>query len=272
MTVTGIVLNPVGGDAPLLVEAARQAEQAGFESVWCYDHMSASVLRGNRSLDVWSVLGAVAATTTRVRLGPLVANVTTRHAVHIATAAATIQSLSAGRLQLGLGAGASGASPFAAEMSMFQLPQDPADLRRARVAETIAFLRALWAGDDRFDGRWAAFVDVEGVAIPEPLPPIIVGANGPRMAELAGHHADVLNVHAWDRDPAALIRIAQRAAAAKGRAVPSVSVEARFEPEWLDPDSPSRRQAADAGASEVIVGWRAELGLDAIRHARRWLA
>jgi hypothetical protein len=92
------------------------------------------------------------------------------------------------------------------------------------------------------------------------------------MAELAGHHADCINVHARGEDPAALIRIAQRAATANGREGLAASVEAPFEPEWLDPDSPSRRRVASAGASEVIVGWRPELGLDAIRRAGRWLA
>jgi alkanesulfonate monooxygenase SsuD/methylene tetrahydromethanopterin reductase-like flavin-dependent oxidoreductase (luciferase family) len=60
---------------------------------------------------VWSTLGAIAAVTERVELGPLVANVTTRPAAHVATAAAPLQSLSGGRLRLGLGAGASEPSP-----------------------------------------------------------------------------------------------------------------------------------------------------------------
>ena len=104
---TGISLDPAGIDAPVLVEAAQAAEAAGFASVWCYDHLSGTVLGADRCLDVWSVLGAVAASTSRVRLGPLVVNVTTRHPIHIAVAAATLQSLAGGRLVLGLGAGSS---------------------------------------------------------------------------------------------------------------------------------------------------------------------
>jgi alkanesulfonate monooxygenase SsuD/methylene tetrahydromethanopterin reductase-like flavin-dependent oxidoreductase (luciferase family) len=102
---TGLSLNPAGCDGPLLLEAARRAEAAGFDSVWCYDHLSGAVLGTDHCLEVWSALGAIAAVTERVQLGPLVANVTTRPAAHLATAAATLQSLSGGRLRLGLAQG-----------------------------------------------------------------------------------------------------------------------------------------------------------------------
>ena len=269
---TGLSLNPAGCDGPLLLEAARRAEAAGFDTVWCYDHLSGAVLGADHCLEVWSALGAIAAVTERVGLGPLVANVTTRPAAQLASAAASLQSLSGGRLRLGLGAGASSPSTFAVEMTMFHLPEDGAANRRARVAETIAFLRALWAGDPSFAGRWAAFDDVRGVGVPEPPCPIVVGANGPRMARLAGHLADAVNVHSFQEDLAGVIAVALEAADAAGCTGFLASVEAPLEAKWLDPDGPARRRLTAAGVGEVILAWRPDLGLDAIDEAGRAIA
>jgi alkanesulfonate monooxygenase SsuD/methylene tetrahydromethanopterin reductase-like flavin-dependent oxidoreductase (luciferase family) len=268
---TGISLSTIGIGAPALVEAARRAEAAGFSAVWCYDHLSGAVLRGDRSLDVWAVLGAVATATERVSVGPLVANVTTRHPAQLAVAAATIQSLSGGRLRLGLGAGAGPGSPFAAEMEIFQLAPRPADERRARLEESVAYLRALWGGAERFDGHWAGFSDVRGVLIPSPSPPIILGANGPRLAEVAGRVADGVNFHAAEEDLAGLVATVDRAATTAGRPAPEVSVEGPFEPDWIDRGSPTRQRLAGYGVAEVMIAWRAELGLDRIDEAGRWL-
>ena len=247
---TGISLSTIGVDAPTLVEAAGRAEEAGFSAVWCYDHLSGAVLRGDRSLDVWAALGAVATATARVSVGPLVANATTRHPAQLAVAAATVQSLSGGRLRLGLGAGAGPGSPFAVELEMFQVEPRPAGERRARLEEVVAFLRALWDGADRFDGRWAGFSDVRGVILPSPPPPIILGANGPRLAELAGRVADGVNFHAAEDDLAGLVATVHRAADAAGREAPSASVEGPFEPEWVD------RGARPASAWPVTVSRR----------------
>jgi alkanesulfonate monooxygenase SsuD/methylene tetrahydromethanopterin reductase-like flavin-dependent oxidoreductase (luciferase family) len=268
---TGISLSTIGIDAPTLVEAARRAEAAGFSAVWCYDHLSGAVLRGDRSLDVWAALGAVATATTQVSVGPLVANVTTRHPAQLAVAAATIQSLSGGRLRLGLGAGAGPGSPFAVELEMFQLAARPADERRARLAEVVAFLRALWSGAERFDGRWTGFSDVRGVNRPSPIPPIILGANGRRLAEVAGRVADGVNFHAAEADLPGLVTSVRGAAKEAGRPAPEVSVEGPFEPGWLDAASPTRERLAGYGVTEVMIAWRAGLGLDRIDEAARWL-
>jgi alkanesulfonate monooxygenase SsuD/methylene tetrahydromethanopterin reductase-like flavin-dependent oxidoreductase (luciferase family) len=268
---TGISLSTIGIDAPTLVEAARRAEAAGFSAVWCYDHLSGAVLRGDRSLDAWSVLGAVATATTHVSVGPLVANVTTRHPAQLAVAAATIQSLSGGRLRLGLGAGAGPGSPFAAELRIFRLEPRSAGERRARLEEVVAFLRALWSGAERFDGRWAGFSEVRGVLMPSPVPPLILGANGPRLAEMAGRLADGVNFHAAEEDLPGLVETVRRAAAAAGRSAPDVSVEGPFEPGWIDAGSPTRARLAGYGVAEVMVAWRADLGLDRIDDAGRWL-
>jgi alkanesulfonate monooxygenase SsuD/methylene tetrahydromethanopterin reductase-like flavin-dependent oxidoreductase (luciferase family) len=255
------------GDPGLLIEAATLAEQVGFESVWCYDHLSGSVLGGGESLDVWSMLAAIAVATEHVSIGPMVVNVTTRHAAHIAVSAATVQSLCAGRLHLGLGAGASRPSSFAGEMEMFHFAQDSARRRRARVIETVGFLRALWAGSVSFHGEWASFDDVSGVAIPRPHCPIVIGANGPKMAALAGRYADGVNFHSWESDLGSLIATALNARSVTDNGPFSVSIEGPWEPEWLDPCSPTRCSLTNLGVTDVILRWNPEIGLDPIRRA-----
>ena len=205
----------------------RRPRQPASRRSRCYDHLSGTVLGADRCLDVWSVLGAVATSTSRVRLGPLVVNVTTRHPIHIAVAAATLQSLAGGRLVLGLGAGSSRPSPYAAEMAMFHLVDEPADRRRARVAETIGFLRGLWSGAASFEGN-GPLPDTSGVAVPTPMCPMVLGANGPRMAELAGRLADGVNFHSSEPALERLVDIARHAAGVADRQGFEVSVEAPF--------------------------------------------
>jgi alkanesulfonate monooxygenase SsuD/methylene tetrahydromethanopterin reductase-like flavin-dependent oxidoreductase (luciferase family) len=156
-------------------------------------------------------------------------------------------------------------------MDMFRLAQDSAERRRARVVETIGFLRALWAGSASFEGDWASFEGVSGVSAPHPLCPIHIGANGPKMAELAGRHADGVNFHSWEPDLAGLIELARLASFASGRAAFEVSVESPWEQEWLEPDSPTLHGLTDLGVSEVILRWNSEIGVDAIRRAAQWM-
>ena len=261
---TSLSMNPAGASVADLIDAARVAEAGGFDRVFCYDHLSGVSLGGGGSHHVWSVLAALAASTSAVGIGCLVANVTTHPAVDIAIATATLQDLSGGRFVLGLGAGASGPDIFAAEMTMFGLAAEPAPRRRARVVETIAFLRALWRGDEHFAGEWARFEAVRDVAVPSPVPPILVGANGPKMAALAGEHADGVNVHSWEPDLAALVETARLAAARWRRDGFVVTVEAPCEPAWLDPDGAQRSKLVELGVDELILAWRPAIGTDVL--------
>ena len=139
------------------------------------------------------------------------------------------------------------------------------------MAETIAFLRALWSGESSFAGRWASFDDARGVGTPNPPCPIVVGANGPKMARLAGLLAEGVNVHSFEADVEGLLAVAQAAAEEAGRVEFTASVEAPLEPAWVDPDGPARRRLAAAGVDEVVLAWRAGLGLAAIDEAGRHL-
>jgi alkanesulfonate monooxygenase SsuD/methylene tetrahydromethanopterin reductase-like flavin-dependent oxidoreductase (luciferase family) len=99
--------------------------------------------------------------------------------------AATLQDVSAGRLLLGIGAGGGAGTPYAAEQRALGRTVGSDSVRRQAVEATIAKLRAVWSG---------AVEGASGFPTPEPLPPIIVGAFGPKMAELAGRLADGVNL------------------------------------------------------------------------------
>ena len=266
-----VVLSPVDIDVKGLVDAAVAAEEAGFDTVWTYDHLSGAVLNGASSLEVWGALAAIASATERVSIGPLVINAALRHPAHVATAAATLQDLSGGRLRLGLGAGAGPQSPYSREASMLGLPVEGAASRREKVADVICYLRELWSGADAYAGATVGFVGVAGVALPRPVPQLVVGANGPKMAALAGRLADGINLHSWESDLPGLISVARKAARLAGREPPEVSVEGPFENDWLDAPSGLRQRLRDLGVHRVMVRWNAGLGVGTIEQAGRSL-
>jgi alkanesulfonate monooxygenase SsuD/methylene tetrahydromethanopterin reductase-like flavin-dependent oxidoreductase (luciferase family) len=257
---TEIVLSPIDISAPVVVEAARAAEAAGFEAIWTYDHISGVAFGGRPVLDSWTLLAAIASHTTRVTLGPLVVNTVARHPAHIAVATATLQQLSAGRVQLGLGAGAGPDSPYSRELALVGLPVLPAAERRQRVLDTVAFLRAVWARQPGF----------ESMVVPNPLPPIIVAANGPKMAAVAGRCADAVNFHDWQPDLPGAVAAAVAAAQEAGNGGFEVTLEVPFEEAWLRPDSKERQEVAAVGVSRVMVRWSAAVGVDAIQRAAEW--
>jgi alkanesulfonate monooxygenase SsuD/methylene tetrahydromethanopterin reductase-like flavin-dependent oxidoreductase (luciferase family) len=255
-----VALTTVDVTPSQLLDAARAAEDAGFDGVWIYDHLSGTSFAGRSALDVWSALGALATATERVTLGPLVLNVAGRHPAHIAVGAATVSALCGGRFLLGLGAGAGPGDPFAAELAMLGLPLLGAAERRARVAEAVAYLRALWSGAERFAGEHFRFDAPTGVLAPAPAPPVVVGANGPRMAALAGAVADGVNLHDWEPTLPALIDTARREADRRGAPAFEVSVEAS----WPTAGSDGLVRLPALGVARAVLRWPPADGVDAI--------
>ena len=140
------------------------------------------------------------------------------------------------------------------------LPVLPAAERRQRVLDTVAFLRAVWARQPGF----------ESMVVPNPLPPIIVAANGPKMAAVAGRCADAVNFHDWQPDLPGAVAAAVAAAQEAGNGGFEVTLEVPFEEAWLRPDSKERQEVAAVGVSRVMVRWSAAVGVDAIQRAAEW--
>lgn len=259
-----VSLTTTGTSLDQLAEAARSAEVAGFDGVWVYDHLSGHPFAPTPVLDVWGALATVVQATERVTVGPLVVNVPVRHPAHVAVALATAQQMSGGRLLVGLGAGAGPGDPYGQELRMLGLPVLHAAERREQVADAVRYLKALWSGARVYEGSRFSAARVTAVAVPSPVPPIIVGANGPRLAAVAGEVADGLNVHDWLPDMAGTIAVARARA---GDRPFEVSIEAPLEPAWLDPASAERRHAAALGVARLVLRWRPEGGTDVAAQA-----
>ena len=254
-------LSPFDADVSALVSAARMAESEGFDAIWTYDHISGVSEGAGWVLDPWVVLSAIAAGTHRIGLGPLVLNAPVRHPAHIAVAAATLQDLSEGRLMLGLGAGA-GAGSYATELRMVGLPDLSATDRRARTEGTVAAVRALWRGEPLPNATPQHLIAASAFRRPEPEPPIVIGANGPKMAALAGRAANAVNFHWFEDDLEGLADIARTAS---GDLDFEVTVEAPLEAHWLIGEGRSRLESL--GATRVMYRWDQRLGNESIARA-----
>lgn len=178
----GGFLTPSARQADTIIQLARFADQIGLDLVGIQDHPYQP-----QFLDTWTLLSALAKATERIRLVPDVSNLPLRPPALLAKAAASLDILSDGRVELGLGSGAF----FDAVVSLGGERRSPGEAIEA-LEEAIAVIRALWT-----PGRAATFegkyYQLRG-ARPGPIPPhpigIWLGAYKPRMLRLTGRLAD----------------------------------------------------------------------------------
>ena len=178
----GWFLVPEAADPRGLVADVRQAERAGFDLIGIQDHPYQ-----RRYLDTFSLLAALATATERIGLFPDVASLPLRHPAMLAKAAASLDLISGGRFELGLGAGAF----WDAIAAMGGPRRAPGEAVEA-TAEAIGLLRRLWSDERsvRFEGRHYRVAGVKPGPAPAHPIGIWVGAFGPRMLALIGRLAD----------------------------------------------------------------------------------
>ena len=177
----------------------RAIEDLGYDSVWLGEHLlyrwPDRPPRG--PWEAWSMLAAIAASTSRIEFGPLVACTAFHNPALLAKQAATIDEISGGRLILGLGAGWN-----ETEFRAFGIPFDH---RVDRFEEAFTIIRTLLQeGAIDFDGRFYQARDCELIPRgPRPNgPPLMIGSNGPRMLRIAVPHAQAWNTWFADIDNA----------------------------------------------------------------------
>ena len=192
---TDLVLSPFGATARELIDAAKCADESGFDGIWVLDHFSGKLVDKGWSHEPFTILGAIANSTKKVKVGPLVANMINRDPVLLASSFSSLQSLATGRAVLGMGTGAPPQTKFALEQEMIGRELEPEGVkRRERLGETIDALRSIWNGDTNFEGNYLSYKGLEAVVAPDTPLRIVVGANGRKMIELATKHADGVNI------------------------------------------------------------------------------
>jgi probable F420-dependent oxidoreductase len=180
---------------PEYLALARRAEALGYDTLWLGDHLLYRFADGSTRgpWEAWTMLSALAAVTSRIRLGPLVAATAFHAPAMLAKMAATVDEVSGGRLVLGLGAGWN-----ETEFRAFGFPFDH---RIDRFEEAFTIVRTLLRdGAIDFDGRYFQARDCE--LVPGPVrqggPPLMIGSRGERMLRITLPHVDAWNV--WFSD------------------------------------------------------------------------
>src|SRR5262245_15234621 len=258
---TDLLLIPMGARYHEMRAAAIAAEEAGFDGLWTWVHLRYTDSEGWPGVpEAWTTLTGLAEATKRIALGPLVLNVANRHPGVLANMAATFQAVSGGRLLLGIGAGGSLRTPYAAEQRAIGQTVERDAVRAQKVVDSIELIRRLWSGH-------------AGFLRPEPPPPLIVGGFGPRMAAVAGRHADGFNTQAMHPKLADLARVARDEHKASGRDPSTfvLTVFAGLDDRWLDPTSRARQNLERLDVARLILLTGPPYDVEQIRQSGRRL-
>jgi F420-dependent oxidoreductase-like protein len=175
--------------------AFLMAEELGFDHAWLVDHLvDTDGPPEHPCHEAWTLLAALAAQTSRIRLGVLVTSNTFRHPALLAKQAVTVDHISGGRLILGLGAGW-----HEDEHRRYGIPLPPPPERVDRLQEAVELITGLMSADrTTFEGRYYRLDDapLEPRPVQRPRIPLLIAAHRPRMLRLAARHADQ-----WDTFP-----------------------------------------------------------------------
>lgn len=180
---------------PEWTELARRAEDLGYSTLFTTDHYfgpgDISAASGHRPVDVapLTAMTAAALATTRLRVGCRVFCVDYHHPVVLAKELATLDMLSGGRVEAGLGAGW-----VTAEYEGLGIPMDRPGVRIERLAEAVEVLRAHWAGEPLALARASGFAG-RPRPVQRPHPPVFIGGGAPRVLRLAGRLADIVSIN-----------------------------------------------------------------------------
>jgi F420-dependent oxidoreductase-like protein len=230
-------------------------EQLGFDSAWDCDHFIQPSRPDGPYLEAWTLLAALAAATRRIRIGVLVSCNTFRHPALLAKEAITVDHVSRGRLELGLGAGW-----YAPEHEIFGLDfPEPRELV-GRFREAVEVVDGLLR-DERttFEGRYYRLREAPSRPRPvqRPRPPLTLAAHGPRMLRIVARHADAWNSFGTLEELRSRNQLLDEACAEVGRSPGEIS---RGVYHWVARSDSDPWSSLDA--FEEIVGRYREAGFD----------
>ncbi len=245
---------------PEMVARWRFFERLGFESCWLPDHYVPPFKPDGPLFEAWTLLAGLATQTERIRLGVLVSCNTFRHPPLLAKQAMTVDHLSAGRLELGLGAGW-----FVPEHEMMGISfPEPRELV-ARFREAVEIVDRLLRNDvTSYDGHYYQVREApcRPAPIQQPRPPLTLGAHGPRMLRIVAEYGDRWNSNVPVAEMAERNRILDEQCAAVGRDPATILRSHLYVPAVLPDERPWASIEAfrdfagrlqDAGVREVIL-------------------
>jgi F420-dependent oxidoreductase-like protein len=190
----GIQTPPEVADPEDLIKLWQEAEAWGYDTAWTFDHFIP--ISGNTKgpcLDGWMLLGALATKTSKIRIGCLVTGNTYRNPAILAKMATTVDLLSHGRLELGIGAGW-----FEFEHTAYGIPFYTPKERTRRLAETVQIIRSLWTEKETtFNGKYYQLKNApfEPKPLQKPHPPILIGGIGKKWTlPIIAKYADAWNM------------------------------------------------------------------------------
>jgi F420-dependent oxidoreductase-like protein len=232
---------------------ARACEEHGYEALFRSDHYGPVVAEEERgSLDAWTTLAGLAAVTSTLRLGTLVSPATFRHPSVLAKSAVTVDHISGGRVEVGIGAGWN-----RAEHERYGFPFPPMRERMDLFAEQLEVVHRQWKSEPfSFEGEHYRLTDSDPRPKPvqQPHPPLIVGGRGgPRSVALAARWADEYNAVSPSADECRELRVRiAEACAIEGREPLPLSVMTRL---VREPGEAVRQldELAEAGVERVML-------------------
>jgi len=185
-----------GGTYAQFLRLARAAEDADYDAFFRSDHLYFDADPPRPALEAWTTLAALARDTARIRLGTLVTPATFRHPSVLAREVATVDELSGGRLEIGMGTGW-----YDIEHTTLGIPFPPQRERTEMLEEAVEVVRLLWSGKRvSFAGRHHRLDSAVALPRPvqDPFPLIVGGHGGPRSVALAARHASEYNTTSID--------------------------------------------------------------------------
>jgi alkanesulfonate monooxygenase SsuD/methylene tetrahydromethanopterin reductase-like flavin-dependent oxidoreductase (luciferase family) len=256
-----LALPPTHADWPEYLAAVKAADDMAYETFWGFDHlMPISGDMDGPNIECYTTMAALAAATTRIRIGALVTGVVYRNPALQIKEATQVDVISGGRFDFGIGAGWA-----EREFTAFNIPFPEPKARLGTLRETLELAKLLWSGDPRkkvsYEGKYVKATDIflNPQPVQRPRPPILIGGGGEQVTlRIVARHADIWH---GGGDPAALARkigLIDEYARGYGRD-PAEIVKSTSVSLWVGalPESVVERLAARSGrpAEQVRAGF-----------------